>query len=214
MFAFLVAAWLLNCFLIFWHLGLRGNTDRNHCGVIMNQWAVSQRRIFPPLTCFCITNTHTHRHKHALPHFYCYSYIFRTLLLLSLSTCCLFIRQTICWSCVFFLRMPFPWHAASHGGALPIIWCAREAQRELLPATQRWRLCVFAPGSLSARGRIMGRAGESLLFSSPHYSFGKLISSFLWPAIIYSPEYFMAHFRISTSYAFKQICACRSVCAV
>lgn len=192
-FAFVVAAWLLNCFLIFWHLGLLGNTDRNHYGVIMNQCAVSQRRISPPLTYFCIT------HKHALPHFDCYSYIFRTLLLLSLSACCLFIRQTICWRCVFFLRMPFPWHAASHGGALPIIWCVREAQREPLPATQRWSLCVFAPGSLSARGKIIGRAGESLLFSSPHYSFGKLISSFLWPAIIYIPYYFMAHFRISTS---------------
>lgn len=133
---------------------------------------------------------HTCAPKHALPHFDCYSYIFRTLLLLSLSARCLFIRQTICWSCVFFLRMPFPWHAASHGGALPIIWCAQEAQREPLPATQRWSLCVFA------RGRIMGGAGESLLFSSPHYSFGKLISSFLWPTIIYNPEDFMAHFRI------------------
>lgn len=51
-FAFLVAAWLLNCFLIFWHLGLLGNTDRNHCGVIMNECAVSQRRLSPPLTYF------------------------------------------------------------------------------------------------------------------------------------------------------------------
>lgn len=52
----------------------------------------------------------------------------------------------------------FPWHAASHGGALPIIWCTREAQREPLPTAQRRSLCVFAPGSFSARCRIMGRA--------------------------------------------------------
>lgn len=169
-FAFLVAAWLLNCFLIFWHLGLLGNTDKNHCGVIMNQCAVSQRRISPPLTYFCNTR------KHAITD--CYSYIFRTLLLLSLSACCLFIRQTICWSCVFFRRMPFPWHAASHGSALPIIWCAQEAQCEPLPATQRWGLCVFAPGSLSARGRIMGRTGENLLFGSPHHSFGNWLAPF------------------------------------
>lgn len=44
---------------------------------------------------------------------------------------------------------------------------------------------------------VMGRA--SPLFSFPHHSFGKLISSSLWPAIIYSPVYFMAHFRISAS---------------
>lgn len=137
-----------------------------------------------------------HTHGHALPQSDCYSYIFRMLLLLSLSVCCLFITQTICWSCVFFLRMSFPWHAASHGGALPIIWCTREAQREPLPAARRWSLCVFAPGRLSARRRMMGRAGKSLSFSSSHYSSGKLISSSLWPAVISSPEYFMAHFRI------------------
>lgn len=194
-------------FWFFWHLGLLGNADRNHCGVIMNQCAVSQCRISPPLTYFCVSHTH----KQPLPHFDCYSYISRTLLILSLSACCLLIKQTICWSCVFFLRMPFPWHVASHGGALPIIWCAQEAQREPLPATPRWSLCVFAPGSLSARGRIMGRAGESLLFSSPHYSFGKLISSFLWPAIICSPEYFRVHFRISVSLIHSSIAALAGV---
>lgn len=36
-FGFLLPAWLLNCFLIFWHLGLLGNTDRNQCCVIMNE---------------------------------------------------------------------------------------------------------------------------------------------------------------------------------
>lgn len=112
----------------------------------------------------------------------------------------LFIHQTnhLLKLCVF-LHMPFPWHVASRGGALPIIWCVREAQREPLPTAQKWSLCVFTPGSLSARRWIMGRARESLLFSSPHYSFGKLISTSLWPAIISSPVYFMAHFRISAS---------------
>lgn len=112
----------------------------------------------------------------------------------------LFIHQTnhLLKLCVF-LRMPFPWHSASHGGALPIIWCAREAQLELLPTAQKRSLCVFTPGSLAARLWIMGRARESPLFSSPHYSFGRLISSFRWPAIIFSPVYFMAHFRINAS---------------
>lgn len=63
----------------------------------------------------------------------------------------------------------------------------------------RHKVCVFTPGSLSARVQIMVRARGSPLFSSPHHSFDKLISSSLWPAVIYSPVYFMAHFRISAS---------------
>lgn len=187
-FAFLVAAWLLNCFLISWHLGLLGNPDRTHCGVIMKECAVSQHRLAPPLTYF-VSHMRTRSSSICLLFLY-----FQNAPVTVFG--CWFIRRTICWSCVFFLRMPFPWHAASHGGALPIIWCTREAQREPLAATQRRRLCVFAPGSLSARGRTTARAGESLSFSSPHYSFGQLISSSLWPADL---RYFMAHFRISAS---------------
>ena len=63
----------------------------------------------------------------------------------------------------------------------------------------RHEVCVFTPGSLSTCRRIMGRVRGSPLFSSPHHSFRELISFSLWPAIIYSPVYFMAHFRISAS---------------
>lgn len=62
---------------------------------------------------------------------------------------------------------------------------------------------VFTPGSLSACRQIMGRARGSPLLSSPHHSFAELISFSLWPAMIYSPVYFMAHFKISASLYFQ-----------
>lgn len=92
--------------------------------------------------------------------------------------------------------MPSPWHKASLARALPIIGGLREGPSVSRCPLHRHEVCVFTPGSLSARRRIMGGSARE---PSPHHSFGELISSSLWPAIICSPEYFMAHFRISAS---------------
>lgn len=143
--------------------------------------------------------TQTRKYYFALPlPDYCFTYIFRMLSLLSLLACCLFIRQTICWSCVFFsaccslgtlLHMAVLYQLSDACGKPSVSHCP----------LHRNEVCVFTPGSLSAHCWIMGRARASPVFSSPHYSFGKRISSFQWPAIICSPVYFMAHFRISAS---------------
>lgn len=111
----------------------------------------------------------------------------------------LFVHQTnhLLKLCVF-LCTPSPWHTASRGGALPIIWCIGMPSVGHCPL-HRHEVRVFTPGSLSACCWIMGRARGSALFSAPNHSFGELISFSLWPAIIYSPVYFMAHFRFSTS---------------
>ncbi len=114
------------------------------------------------------------------------------------SACCLFIRRTICWSCVFFSACR-PLGTLLHMAVLYQLSDARGTPSVSHCPLHRHEVCVFTPGSLSARRRIMGRARGSPLFSSPHHSFGELISSSLWPVIIYSPVYFMAHFRISAS---------------
>lgn len=130
------------------------------------------------------------------------SSIFRMLSILSASAspsaCCLFIRQTICWSCVFFSAR-HPLGTLLHVASRYQLSDARGTPSVSLCPLHRHEVCVFTPGSLSARLQIMGRARESPLFGSPHHSFGELISSSLWPAIIYSPVYFMAHFRVSAS---------------
>lgn len=146
----LLPAWLLNCLLISWHLGLLGNTDRNQCCVIMNESAVSQRWIFLLLWHHMSVRMHTHTHTNT--HLLFLSLTLPLLLYfedalhsfyLSVSVRMLFVHQTnhLLKLCVF-LRTPSPWHTASHGGALPIIWCARDAQREPLPTAQAWSLCV------------------------------------------------------------------------
>lgn len=146
-FDFLLPAWLLSCLLIFWHLGLLGNTDRNQCCVIMNESAVSQRQIFPLLS-YCMSlrvraNIQTHTHKHTLSYIL---YIENALgsFYLSVSVRMLFVHQTnhLLKLCVFLCTPSPPWHTASHGGALPIIRCVRDAQREPLPTAQAWSLCV------------------------------------------------------------------------
>lgn len=131
-----------------------------------------------------------------------FSYILRRLPILStsssLSACCLFIRQTICWNCVFFsARRPL-------GTLLHVVVLYQLSDACGMPSVghcplHRHEVRVFTPGSLSACCWIMGRARGSALFSAPNHSFGELISFSLWPAIIYSPVYFMAHFRFSTS---------------
>lgn len=53
-FVFLFPARLLDCLLIYWHLGLFGKTDGNQCCVIMNKSAVSHSQIFP-LSLHCLS---------------------------------------------------------------------------------------------------------------------------------------------------------------
>lgn len=147
------------------------------------------------------TETQTHICSSCL--WFCHSsYIFLMLSVLStspsLSACCLFIRQTICWSCVLFSACR-PLGTPLHMAVLYQLSDARGMPSVSHCPLHRHEVCVFTPGSLSARRQIMGRARESLHLSSPHHSFGKLISSSLWPAIIHSPVYFMAHFRIRAS---------------
>lgn len=167
--AFLVAAWLLNCFLIFWHLGLPRNTDRNHRGMIMNLCAVCLRWISPPLTYFCITRRHANK-----------PFLILTAILIFSGRSC----YCICRHAVYSSEKPsaevvcFSSACRSPGTLLhmAVLYQLSDAHRK--PSVSRCPphrdgVCVFAPGSLSARSRIMGRAGESLLFSSPHYSFGK-----------------------------------------
>lgn len=115
-----------------------------------------------------------------------------------LSACCLFIRQTICWSCVFFSACR-PLGALLHVAVLYQLSDACGMPSVSHCPLHRHEVCVFTPGSLSASHRIIGRVRGSPLSCSPHHSFGELISSSQWPAIICSPVYFMAHFRISTS---------------
>lgn len=160
--------------------------------------------------CFIVCQSRraqTHRSTHntfplPLPRIHRSTYIFRMLVLLppspSLSACCLFIRQTICWSCVFFSARR-PLGTLLHVAVLYQLSDARGTPSVSHCPLHRHEVCVFTPGSLSARRRIMGRARGSPLRGSPHQSFGELISSSLRPAIIYSPVYFMAHFRISAS---------------
>lgn len=82
---------------------------------------------------------------------------------------CLFIRQTICRKLCVFPRRCAPsarWRSAPNylARAGSPAWAA--AQRaEMKPA------CVFTPGSLSARLRVMGESGgEFSPSASPHYS--------------------------------------------
>lgn len=149
------------------------------------------------------TNAHTRQHVCASSLWiFRFPHILRMLSILptspSLSACCLFIRRAICWNCVFFsARRPL-------GTLLHVVVLYQLSDARGMPSVGQCPLhghevCVFTPGSLSARCRIMGRARGSLQFSTPHHSFGELISFSLWPVIIYSPEYFMAHFRISAS---------------
>ncbi len=141
----------------------------------------------------------THKHTFALPlsdSILVFSGFFSTSL--SLSACCLFIRQTICWSCVFFSACR-PLGTLLHMAVLYQLSDARGTPSVGHCPLHRHEICVFTSGSLPACCRIMGRMRESRPFNSPHHWFGELISSFLWPAIIYSPVYFMAHFKISPS---------------
>lgn len=118
--------------------------------------------------------------------------------ILSPPPCCLFIRQTICRKLCVFPRCTAPSarqqsspnYLARAGSPA---WAA--AQRaEMKPA------CVFTPGSLSARSRVMVASGREFLLQLPLIiRLCKLISVSLWPAIICRPAYFMAHFGISAS---------------
>lgn len=127
--------------------------------------------------CWAFPNSQNHEQSHILhtgplstecKHFWhlCFP---ATLPILSPPPRCLFIRQTICRKlCVFpWRRAPSArWRSSpnylAHAGSPA--WAA--AQRaEMKPA------CVFAPGSLSARLRVMGESGgEFSPSASPHYS--------------------------------------------
>lgn len=103
----------------------------------------------------------THKHTFALPlsdsaavsaHFQ--DVLDSSCLSQSLCACCLFIRQTICWSCVFF--------SACHplGTVLHMAVLYQLSDAHGMPSVghcplHRHEVCMFTPGSLSARRRIM-----------------------------------------------------------
>lgn len=125
--------------------------------------------------------------------------------------CCLFIRQTICWSCVFFSACR-PLGTELHVGVLYQLSDTRGApstSRSPLPGLE---VCALSLGSLSARHQIMGRARGSPLFSSPHHSFGRLINFSLWPAIIYSISWPIS--ELACFCVLKAIFACSSNCTM
>lgn len=110
---------------------------------------------------------HTHKHTFAFPLWLCRFPIFlgHSRFFLPVSACCLFIRQTICWSCVFFsarhplgtlLHMAVLYQLSDACGTPSVSHCP----------LHRHEVCVFTPGSLSAWRQIMGRARGSPLFSS------------------------------------------------
>ena len=125
----------------------------------------------------------------------------------SSSTCCLLIRLTICWSCVFFSAC-HPLGTQLHVAVLHQLSDAHGAPSMTHCPLHRHEYCVLILGSLSARYQIMGRARWSPLLSSLHHSFGELINSTLWPAIIYSISWPISD--LAPLYTFKPIYACRS----
>lgn len=124
------------------------------------------------------------------------------------SACCLFIRQTICWSCVFFSACR-PLGTELHVGVLYQLSDVRGAPSTSLSPLHGHEVCVLALGSLSARHQIMGRARGSPLLGSSHHSFGELINSSLWPAIIYSISWSISELGLLCM--FKPIYACSRV---
>lgn len=102
----------------------------------------------------------------------------------SLSACCLLIRRTICWSCVFSsARRPLGTQLCV--AVLYQLSNARGAPSTIRCPLHRHEVCVLTPGSLSACHRIMGRESGSPLFNSPYHSFGELVNSSLRRAVIY-----------------------------
>lgn len=110
---------------------------------------------------------HTDKHTFALPRSECTtsSYLQDAPTLStspSPSACCLFIRQTICWSCVFFSPRRPP-GTLLHVAVLYQLSDACGTPSVSRCPLHRHEVSVFTPGSLSARRRIMGRVRDSPL---------------------------------------------------
>lgn len=170
------------------------------------------------LSTFFVLHATQDVYRHTQTHFlsdYCFSYIVGKLSILSAVQspfpCCLFIRQTICWSCVFFSACR-PLGKERHVGVLYQLSDTRGAPSTSRSPLPRLEVCVLTLGSLSARHQIMGKARGSPLITSPHHSFGELINSSLWPAIIYSISWPISELaRLSV---LKAIFACSWDCTI